>query len=71
MFQGLGCSPIKAVHELSSECREIVWSISDVGVRALRKPFPSPRGPGRMHLWCTSYHAHGKRCVAKCGADNC
>ncbi|KAK5819576.1 hypothetical protein PVK06_024589 [Gossypium arboreum] len=71
MFQGLGCSPIKAVRELGSERRETVWSISGVGVRALRGPFPSTRGPGRTHLWCTSYRAHGKRWVAKCGADNC
>ncbi|KAK8572273.1 hypothetical protein V6N13_047879 [Hibiscus sabdariffa] len=25
----------------------------------------STRGPGRTHLWCTSYRAHGKRQVAK------
>ncbi|KAK7366173.1 hypothetical protein VNO78_38358 [Psophocarpus tetragonolobus] len=71
MFQGLGCSPIKAVRELGSERRETVRSISGVGVRALRGPFPSTRGPGRTHLWCASYRAHGKRWVAKCGADNC
>ncbi|KAD4585051.1 hypothetical protein E3N88_22652 [Mikania micrantha] len=69
MFQGLGCSPIKAVLELGSECRETVRSISSVGVGALRGPFPSTRGPGRTHLWCTSYRAHGKRWVAKCEAD--
>ena len=69
--QGLGCSPIKAVRELGSERRETVRSISGVGVRALRGPFPSTRGPGRTHLWCASYRAHGKRWVAKCGADNC
>ncbi|XLT09136.1 hypothetical protein HN51_054929, partial [Arachis hypogaea] len=45
MFQGLGCSPIKAVRELGSERRETVWSISGVGIRALRGPFPSTRGP--------------------------
>ena len=39
MFQGLGCSPIKAVHELGSKHREIVQSISGAGVRALRGPF--------------------------------
>ncbi|KAG5107064.1 hypothetical protein JHK82_044034 [Glycine max] len=59
MFQGLGCSPIKAVRELGSERRETVRSISGVGVRALRGPFPSTRGPGRTHLWCASYRAHG------------
>ncbi|XBI59157.1 hypothetical protein VPH35_040277 [Triticum aestivum] len=70
-FQGLGCSPINAVRELGSERRETVRSISGVGVRALRGPFPSTRGPGRTHLWCTSYRAYGKRWVAKCGEDNC
>jgi hypothetical protein len=69
-FQGLGCFPIKVVRDLGSEHRETVWSISGVGVRALRRPFPSTRGPGRTHLWCTSYRAHGRRWVAKCRADN-
>ncbi|TKY71446.1 hypothetical protein E2542_SST00177 [Spatholobus suberectus] len=59
MFQGLGCSPIKAVRELGSERREIVQSKFGVGVRALRGPFPSTRGSGRTHLWCASYCAHG------------
>ncbi|KAH9530476.1 hypothetical protein CY35_20G004100, partial [Sphagnum magellanicum] len=40
-FQGLGCSPIKAVRELGSERRETVRSISGAGVRALRGPFPN------------------------------
>ncbi len=70
MFQGLGCSHIKVVRELGSERREIVQSISGAGVRTLRGPFLSTRGPGRAHLWCTNYHAHGRRWVAKCGADN-
>jgi hypothetical protein len=70
MFQGLGCSPIKVVCELGSERRETVRSISGVGVRALRGPFPSTRGSGRTHLWCTSYHAHGRRWVATCRVDN-
>jgi hypothetical protein len=39
MFQGLGCSPIKAVRELGSERRETVRSISGVGVRVLRVIF--------------------------------
>jgi hypothetical protein len=69
-FQGLGCFPIKVVRDLGSEHRETVWSISGVGVRALRRPFPSTRGSGRTHLWCTSYRAHGRRWVAKCRADN-
>ena len=70
MSQGLGCLPIKAVHELGSERRDIAQSISGVGIRALRRPFPSMREPRRTHLWCTSYHAHGKRWVAKCEMDN-
>ncbi|KAJ8436656.1 LOW QUALITY PROTEIN: hypothetical protein Cgig2_003035 [Carnegiea gigantea] len=69
MFQGLGCSPIKAVRELGSERYETVRSISGVGVRALRGLFSSTRGLERTHLWCTSYRSHGKRWVAKCGAD--
>lgn len=68
--QGLGCSPMKAVRELGSERRETVRSISGVGVRALRGAFHSTRGPGRTHLWYTSYHANGKRWVAMCGVDN-
>ena len=44
MFQGLDCSPIKMVRELGSEHHETVWSISDVGVRALRGPFPNTKG---------------------------
>ncbi|XLU79913.1 hypothetical protein S245_003334 [Arachis hypogaea] len=71
MFQGLGCLPIKAVCELGSERRETVQSISGVGVRALRGPFPSTRGLGRTHLWCANYRTHRKRWVAKCGANNC
>ncbi|KAL9370510.1 hypothetical protein Peur_035650 [Populus x canadensis] len=71
MFQGLGCSPIKTIRKLGSERRETIRSISVVGVRVLSGPFPSMRGPGRTHLWCTSYCAHGKRWVAKCGANNC
>lgn len=52
MFQGLDCSPIKAVRELGSQCREIVWSIYSGGVRALQGFSPSMRGPGRTHIWC-------------------
>ncbi|CAJ0837633.1 2877_t:CDS:2 [Entrophospora sp. SA101] len=36
-FQGLGCSPIKAVRELGLERRETVWSLSVVGVGNLRR----------------------------------
>ena len=45
--QGSGCSPVKAVHELGSERRETVRSVSVVGVGVLRRAFPSTRGPGR------------------------
>lgn len=41
MFQVLGCSSIKAIRELDSERRDIVRSISDMGIRALRGPSPS------------------------------
>ncbi|KAL5053347.1 hypothetical protein RYX36_034029 [Vicia faba] len=69
-FQGLGCSPIKAVRELGSERRETIRSISGVGVRALRGPFPSTRGLGRTHLWCASYRANDKRWSLRIGAEN-
>ena len=43
---------------------ETVWSISGVGVRALRGVFHSTRGPERMCQLCTSSHSNGKRWVA-------
>ena len=58
-FQGLGCSPIKAVRELGSERRETVRSLSGVGVGYLRGADLSTRGPGWTDLWCTG-------CIAKC-----
>ncbi|KAB2072877.1 hypothetical protein ES319_A07G047200v1, partial [Gossypium barbadense] len=61
IFQGLGCSPIKVICELGSEHPETVCSISGVGVKALRRPFPSTRRLRRTHLWCTSYHVYDKR----------
>ena len=61
---------MKAVRELGSERRETVRSISGVGVRVLKEPFSSTRGPRRTHRWCTSYRANGKRWVAMCGKDN-
>ena len=51
-FQGLGCSPIKAVRELGSERRETVRSLSGVGVGYLRGAVLSTRGPGWTDLWC-------------------
>ncbi|KAG4205557.1 hypothetical protein ERO13_A04G110980v2 [Gossypium hirsutum] len=71
MSQGLDCSPIKAACELGLKCYETIQSIFGVDVRALKGPFPSMRGLGRTHLCCTSYHAHGRHWVAKCGVDNC
>lgn len=50
MFQGLGCSPIKAARELGSERRETVRSISGVNVEALMVVFPSTRGSEKIHL---------------------
>ena len=60
---------MKAVHELGSERRETVWSISGVSVRVLRRAFLCTRGPGRTNLWCTS-SLKGKRWVAMFGSDN-
>ncbi len=71
MFKGLGCSPIKALRELGLERRETIRSISSVGIRALKGPFPNTKGPKRMHLCCNSYRAHDRRWVVKCGANNC
>nr|AOE07613.1 hypothetical protein [uncultured bacterium] len=48
--QGLGCSPIKVARELGSERRETVRSLSVVGVRNLREPVPSTRGPEWTNL---------------------
>ena len=59
MFQGLGCSHIKAARELGLERRETVRSLSVVGVGYLRGATPSTRGPGRTDLWCTGCHASG------------
>ena len=58
-FQGLGCSPIKAVRELGSERRETVRSLSVAGVRDLKGAVLSTRGPGWTYLWCTSCPAKG------------
>src|SRR3990170_7651177 len=49
-FQGLGCSPIKAVRELGLERRETVRSLSVVGAGDLRGPVLSTRGPGWTNL---------------------
>jgi len=51
MFQGLGCSSIKALRELGSERRETVWSISGGGVRVLINLYLSTRGFGMIHRW--------------------
>ena len=51
-FQGLGCSPIKAVRELGSERRETVRSLSGAGVGYLRGAVLSTRGPGWTGRWC-------------------
>ena len=61
-FQGLGCSPIKAVRELGSERRETVRSLSITGVRYLRGAAPSTRGPGWRNRWCIS-------CITRCIAE--
>jgi hypothetical protein len=61
-FQGLGCSPIKAVRELGSERRETVRSLSVVGAGNLRGSVLSTRGPGWTNLWCIC-------CTTKCMAE--
>ena len=53
-FQGLGCSPIKAVRELGSERRETVRSLSVAGGGYLRRAVLSTRGPGWTYRWCNS-----------------
>src|SRR5205085_11709589 len=58
-FQGLGCSPIKAVRELGLERRETVRSLSDVGAGDLSGPVLSTRGPGWTDLSCASCPAKG------------
>ena len=58
-FQGLGCSPIKAVRELGSERRETVRSLSVVGEGDLRRAVLSTRGPGWTYRWCTGCSARG------------
>ena len=58
-FQGLGCSPIKAVRELGSERRETVRSLSVAGAGNLKGAVLSTRGPGWTYHWCTSCHANG------------
>ena len=58
-FQGLGCSPIKAVRELGSERRETVRSLSVVGGGNLKGAVLSTRGPGWTYHWCTSCLAKG------------
>ena len=61
-FQGLGCSPIKAVRELGSERRETVRSLSGAGGGYLRGAVLSTRGPGWTDRWCIC-------CTAKCIAE--
>ena len=58
-FQGLGCSPIKAVRELGSERRETVRSLSVAGAGNLKGAVLSTRGPGWTYHWCTSCLAKG------------
>jgi hypothetical protein len=59
MFQGFGCSPIKAARELGSERRETVRSLSVVGAGYLKGSVLSTRGPGWTDLRCTSCHTSG------------
>ena len=76
-FQGLGCSPIKAVRELGSERRETVRSISGMPAGFLKGVVPSTRGPGRTERCRGRLRlarvpcASGKRRVAVSGEDKC
>ena len=58
-FQGLGCSPIKAVRELGSERRETVRSLSVAGAGYLKGAVLSTRGPGWTYRWFISCHTSG------------
>ena len=58
-FQGLGCSPIKAVRELGSERRETVRSLSVAGAGYLKGAVLSTRGPGWTYQWFSSCHTSG------------
>ena len=61
-FSGLGQGArlwMLLARELGSERRETVRSLSVVGVRNLRRPDSSTRGPSWTHLWCTCCRASG------------
>ena len=53
-FQGLVCSPIKALRELGSNRRKTGWSLSAVSVGFLREFVFSTRGPRWVNPWCAS-----------------
>src|SRR4030095_970687 len=57
--QGAGCSPVKVVHELGSERRETLRSVSVVGVGELRGADSSTRGPSRTTRSCPGCSARG------------
>ena len=61
---------MKAARELGSERRETVRSISGVGVKVLRGPLPSTRGPEGLYRWCASYRANGTSWVAMYSKGN-
>ena len=72
-FQGLGCSPIKAVRELGSERRETVRSLSIVGVGNLRGSDTSTRGPCWTDLWftgCAARRTAGYPCRDRISAES-
>jgi len=57
-FQGFGCSPIKMLHELSSDRCETGQFISSIGVRMLKSVTFSTRGPKLVSQWCLSYYVN-------------
>ena len=69
-FQGFGCSPTKVVHELGSERRETVWSLSAVNSENLRRLNSSTRGSNLANLWWTNCLVHKHSWVAKFVKDN-
>ena len=58
-FGGEVVSPVKVVHELGSERRETVRSVSVVGVGELRGADSSTRGPSRTTRSCPGCPAKG------------
>jgi len=59
MFQGFDCSSRKAVHDLSLEHREIVWSLSTEN-KKLKRVNLSTRGMEKVNLWFFNCYTKSK-----------